>query len=250
MCKSCGEENSIISVGAGIERIEEEVKEFFPNAKIALVTSDVISNFNAASELVKKISNNEVDIIIGTQMISKGYDFANITLVGIIDADSMLYSSNIRALERTYQILTQVAGRTGRRKEKGKVVIQTFNPDNFIFDKICNYDRDSFYEFEANNREILDLPPFSRIIKLEVSSFKEFEAKNFAKKLIQHFPCSDKIEILGPAPSPIQKLKNRHHFLINIKASRKVNLQKLIKDVILSIQTPNSIRIRIDVDPV
>lgn len=250
VCKFCGAEDSLVSIGAGIEKVEEEVRGFFPQANIAMVTSDTVTGFEDAKNLVEKISSGQVDIIIGTQMISKGYDFANISLVGVIDADSMLYSSSLRALERSYQILTQVIGRTGRRKEKGQVIIQTFNPNNLVFEKITKFDQESFFAFEAQNREMLELPPFSKMAKLEISSFKEFEAKNFAKRLISLFPIDDRLEILGPAPAPIKRLKNRHHFLINLKASKKINLQKLIKDVIKTAKAPNSIRIRIDIDPI
>ncbi|MBP7709991.1 MAG: primosomal protein N' [Rickettsiales bacterium] len=249
-CKFCGEKDALISVGVGVEKVEEEVRRIFPTARIALVTSDNVTSFDEVDKLVKQILNREIDVIIGTQMIAKGHDFPDLNLVGIIDADAMLYSSELRALEKTYQILTQVIGRAGRRDECGKIVIQTFNPQNFIFEKIVKSDKKNFYEFEIKNRETMELPPFSRLAKFEISSFSEGEAKNFAKKLISHFPVSDKIELFGPAPAPLQRLKNRHHFLVNLKTSKKTNLQKLISDVISTLEVPKSVRIRIDVDPV
>ncbi len=250
ICANCGEKDSLIALGIGVEKLEEEVKQLFPEARIALVTSDNIGNFAEIDELVKKILNHEIDIIIGTQMIAKGHDFPDLTLVGIVDADGMLYSSEIRALEKTFQILTQVTGRAGRNKDEGQVLIQTFNPQNFVFEKVQKNDKKSFYNFEISNRRNLDLPPFARMIQLEISSFKEVEAKNFAKKLISNFPASEKIELFGPAPAAIQRLKNRHHFLINLKSEKKINLQKLVLAVIKSEKIPNSVRIRIDVDPV
>ncbi len=249
-CKFCGEKDAIISVGVGVEKVAEEVARIFPEVRIALVTSDNVSSFDDVDKLVSQILNREIDVIIGTQMIAKGHDFPDLTLVGIIDADSSLYSSELRALEKTYQMLTQVIGRAGRREEQGRVLIQTYNPDNFIFEQIIKSDKKSFYEFERKNREMLDLPPFSRLARFEISAFAEAEAKNFAKKLIQHFPLSDKIEIYGPAPAALQRLKNRHHFFVNLKVEKKVNLQKLISDVIKSLKIPNSVRVRIDVDPV
>jgi primosomal protein N' (replication factor Y) (superfamily II helicase) len=248
-CKSCGAEENIISLGVGVEKLEEEVTNLFPSARIALMTSDNISNFKDVDAMVKKILNHEIDIIIGTQMIAKGHDFADLTLVGIVDADGMLYSSEIRALEKTFQILTQVTGRAGRSKDEGKVLIQTYNPQNFVFEQVQKNDKKSFYNFEVKNRQALDLPPFTRMVKFEISSFKEIEAKNFAKKLIQYFPINDKIEIFGPAPAPIQRLKNRHHFLVNVKADKKINLQKLISEVIKALDIPASIRVRVNVDP-
>jgi primosomal protein N' (replication factor Y) len=249
-CKFCGEQNAIISIGAGVEKVEEEVRTTFIDARIAVITSDNVSNFAEVDKLVKQILNSEIDIIIGTQMIAKGHDFPDLTLVGIIDADSSLYSSELRALEKTYQILMQVIGRAGRREDVGKIIIQTYNPQNFIFEKIIESDKKSFYEFETKNRHALDLPPFSRLTRFEISSFAESEAKNFAKKLIQHFPIDDKIEIFGPAPAALQRLKNRHHFFVNLKTAKKVNLQKLVLDVMKNLDIPKSIRVVIDVDPV
>jgi primosomal protein N' (replication factor Y) len=144
----------------------------------------------------------------------------------------------------------QVIGRAGRREDVGKIIIQTYNPQNFIFEKIIESDKKSFYEFETKNRHALDLPPFSRLTRFEISSFAESEAKNFAKKLIQHFPIDDKIEIFGPAPAALQRLKNRHHFFVNLKTAKKVNLQKLVLDVMKNLDIPKSIRVVIDVDPV
>lgn len=249
-CKFCGEKDTLISVGVGVEKIAEEVKNLFPESRIALVTSDNVSSFADVDKLVAQILNHEIDFIIGTQMIVKGHDFPELGLVGIIDADAMLYSSELRALEKTYQVLTQVVGRAGRRESKGKVVVQTYNPQNFVFEQIIKSDKKSFYDFEINNRQALDLPPFSRFVKFEVSSFNESEAKNFAKKLISHFPNNDRLELFGPAPAPLQRLKNRHHFLVNLKAAKKINVQKLITDVLQNLDIPNSIRIRVDVDPI
>ncbi len=249
-CKFCNEKESLISLGVGVEKILEEVKNLFPDGRIALITSDNIGGFDDVDKVVAQILNREIDIIIGTQMIVKGHDFPDLTLVGIIDADALLYSSELRALEKTYQILTQVMGRAGRRSDAGKIMIQTYNPQNFIFEQIRKYDKKSFYDFEINNRQSLDLPPFSRMVKFEVSSFNEMEAKSFAKKLISHFPLSDKIEIFGPASAPLQRLKNRHHFLVNLKAAKKTNVQKLIRDVLQSLEIPKSVRVRIDVDPI
>lgn len=248
-CKFCDEKDALISVGIGVEKVEEEVKSLFPTAKIALATSDNITTFSDAEDMVQQILNEEIDVIIGTQMIAKGHDFPKLTLVGIVDADSMLYSSELRALERAYQLLTQVIGRAGRDKDAGKIIIQTYNPKNLIFEKIIEDDKKNFYAFELNNREMMDLPPFSRMAKFEISSFVEGDAKNFAKELIRNFPMNDKIEVFGPAPAPLQRLKNRHHFLVNVKVEKKVNLQKLIRDVMKNLKLPNSIRIRINIDP-
>ena len=248
-CKFCGEKDSLISLGIGVEKIEEEVKNFFPEARCELLTSDNINNFTAVEKMVKKIINGEIDIIIGTQIIAKGHDFPNLSLVGIIDADSMLYSSELRALEKAYQMLTQVMGRAGRRK-KGKVLIQTYNSQNLVFEKIISDNKKDFYDFELKHRKALNFPPFSKWARFEISSFFENDAKNFAKKLISHFPADNKIELFGPAPAAVQRLKNRHHFLVNLKTQKNVNLQKLILDIMQNLEIPKKLRVRIDIDPI
>jgi len=248
-CKFCGEEDSLISVGFGVEKLHEEVKLKFPDANIAMVNSDEIKNFDDAVKIIREISCGTIDIIIGTQMISKGYDFPNLNLVGIVDVDSLLYSSDLRALEKSYQILTQVMGRAGRSKDSGKILIQTYNPQNLLFQIINSENKNAFYDFEINNRQTLNLPPFFQMIKIEISALMENVAKDYAKNFIANFPINDKIELFGPAPAPIQKLKNRHHFLIHIKADKKVNLQKLINDVRLQSKIDPKIRIRFNINP-
>jgi primosomal protein N' (replication factor Y) len=248
-CKFCAEKNSLISFGVGVEKIAEEIKNLLPEARIALVTSDEITNFLDAERMVKKILSNEVDIIIGTQMIAKGYDFPNLSLVAIIDADSMLYSSELKALEKAYQLFTQVIGRAGRRNFAGKTFIQTYYPENLILQQIIRGNQKEFYRFEMNNRKAMEMPPFSKIAKFEISAFNESEAKNFAKNFVRKFPFDEKIELFGPAPAVLQKLRNRHHFLVNLKVKKTVNLQKLIEDILTKITVPKSIRIRVDIDP-
>jgi primosomal protein N' (replication factor Y) len=249
-CKFCGEEDSLIALGAGVEKVFEEVENSFPGARVALITSDNVTSFAEADELVRKILAQEIDIIIGTQMIAKGYDFPDLTLIGVVDFDAMLYSSSLRALEKSYQMLTQLIGRAGRNSKAGKVMIQTYNPDNYLFEQIIKGDKKSFYDYELSQRSSLDLPPFAQMASFEVSSFLESDAKNFAKKLIQNFPINEKIEVFGPAPAPIQRLKNRHHFLVNLKVGKKINLQKLITDVTAALEIPRSVRVRIDINPI
>ena len=247
-CKFCQADDSIISLGFGVEKLTQEVENFAKDARILTITSDSVTNFSEAENIVNKILNNEVDIIIGTQMIAKGYDFPKLNLVGIVDADSMLYSADLRALERSFQILLQVIGRAGRRNQDGKIFIQTYNPKNFLFENI-DKDKTEFYKFELNNRKLLNLPPYSRMARLEISALNEYEAKTFAKDLIKYFPYNENVEIHGPASAPLQKLHNRHHFLLHLKAHKKINLQKLIANVLTSCKIPGKIRVRINIDP-
>jgi primosomal protein N' (replication factor Y) len=247
-CKYCQADDSIISLGFGVEKLTQEVENFAKDARILTITSDSVTNFSEAENIVNKILNNEVDIIIGTQMIAKGYDFPKLNLVGIVDADSMLYSSDLRALERSFQILLQVIGRAGRRDQDGKIFIQTYNPKNFLFENI-DKDKAEFYKFELNNRKMLNLPPYSRMARIEVSALEEYQAKTFAKDLIKYFPFNENVEIHGPASAPLQKLHNRHHFLLHLKAHKKINLQKLIANVLTSCEIDRKIRIRVNIDP-
>lgn len=248
-CKKCESESSIVDVGIGVEKIKEEVEEFLPQAKIAMVTSDNLTNFNEVDDLVKKISNNEIDIIIGTQMIAKGYDFANLTLVGIVDADSGFYSSDLKAAEKSFQLLSQVFGRAGRKEHDGKILIQTYNPENFIIKKLVANDKEGFYNFELDSREIANLPPFSKMANITVDSLNKNLALKLAKNIVKNTPFNDDVEVLGPAPAKLFRHRNRYYYNVFIKVSRKINLQKLIKDIKNRLDIVNQANIKVDIDP-
>ncbi|HLD77380.1 MAG TPA: primosomal protein N', partial [Rickettsiales bacterium] len=196
-CKFCGEENTIINIGVGVEKIKEEVESHFPKARIAMVDSDNVTNFKEAEKIVKQILKDEIDIIIGTQIIAKGYDFPHLTLVGIIDADSGFYSSDLKSGEKSFQLLSQVIGRAGRKNHGGRVFIQTYNPQNLIFEKIIQNDKKGFYDFEISNRKSLNLPPFCKMAKITISAFEQKIALNFAKNVIKNIPFNDAIEVFG-----------------------------------------------------
>ncbi len=248
-CKSCGEKDAIINVGVGVEKIAEEVADLFPQARIALVTSDNIANFKDAEKVVTQILNNEIDIIIGTQIIAKGYDFPNLTLVGIVDADSGFYSAELKSSEKSFQLLSQVIGRAGRKDYHGKIFIQTFNPQNFVFEKIIQNDKKGFYEFEIANRKSLNMPPFTKMANFIISAFEENKALSAAKMLASKFPFNDSIEVFGPAPTAISRLKNRYHYRVFLKTEKKINLQKLILDVMKDVDFSNQVRVKVDIDP-
>lgn len=248
-CRECGSKDSIINFGVGVEKLQEEVKEFLPQARIALITSDNLTNFKTSNKIIQEISNNEVDIIIGTQMISKGYDFENLTLVGVVDADSGFYSDDLRASEKSYQLLSQVVGRAGRKKHQGKIFIQTYNADNFILKKLISQDKEGFYKFELNNRKILDLPPFFKLANIIIDSLRKNSALQIAKNIVRNFPFNENIEVLGPSKSKLFRHKNRYYYSVFIKANKKINLQKLISDVINKLDIKNEANIKVDIDP-
>lgn len=248
-CRSCGEKNVIINIGAGVEKIKEEIESLFPQARIACVTSDDITNFKEADELVRKISAQEIDIIIGTQIIAKGYDFPNLTMVGVVDADSGFYSSELRSGEKSFQLLSQVIGRAGRSDYQGRVYIQTYNPQNFIFEKIIKNDKIGFFEYEIQNRKTMNMPPFSKMACFTISHFDEAMSQKAAKQLVAAFPFNDAVEIFGPSPAIMPRLKNRYYYRIFLKTDKKINLQKLILDVINDCDFLEKVRLKIDIDP-
>ncbi len=248
-CKKCDTKNSIINIGVGVEKIKEEVQDFLPQARIAMINSDNLSNFNEIDEIIKKISDNEIDIIIGTQMISKGYDFSNLTLIGIIDADSGFYSVDLKAGEKSFQLLSQVLGRAGRKNHQGQIFIQTYNSENFILKKLIENDKKGFYEFELKNRKNMNLPPFAKMANISFDSLEQDLALNFAKKFVKNVPFSDSIEIFGPAPAKLFRHKNRYFYNVFVKVDKKINLQKLIFDVKNRLDIINQVNIKVDIDP-
>ncbi len=247
ICAACNSPDSLISLGFAIEKLIEETEKLFPQARIAVASSDTLKSFADADNLVQKITNQEIDIIIGTQIIAKGYDFANLSLIGIVDADSLLYSSNLRATEQGFQLFTQLIGRSGRRNQVGKVFIQTYNTKNLLFQHINK--SDNFYTFELSNRKMFNLPPFSQMAKLEISAKQAEQALVFANHLVQNMPTNHKLMVYGPAPAPLAKLKNRYHFLLNITVDKKINLAKLIKAVLAQANIPSFIRVRVYINP-
>jgi len=248
-CKSCGKKDVIINIGAGVEKIHEEVASLMPQARIALVTSDNISNFEDAKKIVTQILNNEIDIIIGTQIIAKGYDFPNLTLVGVVDADSGFYAGELKSTEKSFQLLSQVLGRAGRKNHHGKVFIQTYNPQNFVFEKIIANDKKSFYDFEIANRKNLNMPPFTKSANFLFSSFDMAKSMNAAKMLVKKIPINNAIEVFGPAPALVSRLKNRYYCRVILKVEKKINLQKLILDVTKESDFLSHVRLKIDIDP-
>lgn len=249
-CNHCHVEEGLIHIGLGVEKVYEEVANYFPEAKIALITSDNITNNNEIIRLIEQIQNKEIDIIIGTQMITKGYDFKGLELVAVLDADAFFYSSELRSTERAYQMLTQVIGRVGRHNIEGKIIIQTYNPKNPLLQQIVNKKQQEFYNQELLVRSKLNLPPFSKMAKIVVSAKDPLIAKNFADFVAKAFPFDKRIRVFGPAPAIMQKLKGHHRFIVNITVDKKINLQKLINQILLNLIIPRSAKLHIDIDPI
>ena len=245
-CKSCKTENSFLQYGPGIERLLEETNKIFPDKSVSSISSDNSKDFLKTME---SLSNGEIDIIIGTQIISKGYHLPNLTLVGVIDADIGLASSDLRASEHTFQLLQQVSGRSGRDEKEGKAFIQTYYPHHPVIHSLVNNSRDEFTEAELFMRERSELPPYGRLANITVTDTSEERLVNFNNYLKSLIPKSDRIKVFGPAPAPITKIRNRYRYKFLIKANKTLDIQKFIENWISGIKKPNSIRLSVDIDP-
>jgi len=248
-CNNCGDKDCLISCGPGVERLDEEVKSKFPSIKSAILSSDTIKSPKIMKCFFDSIENGKIDLIIGTQIISKGHNFKNLTLIGIIDADMSLSGGDLRASEKAFQVLHQVSGRAGRESKKGTVIIQTHDPENQVIEALKKNSRDYFLKIESENREAANLPPFGKLVSLILSSKDERKLIEFANVLKIHAPKYEKVTILGPAPAPISLLRGKHRYRFLIKSSKNINIQKVIKNWIKKLKKPPSIRLIIDIEP-
>lgn len=239
-CPECQSEN-IRYFGAGTQKLEEQIHLLFPEAKTIRMDVDTVTKKNSHETILNQFKNENIDILIGTQMVVKGHHFPNVTLVGVIAADSSLNIDDFRANERTFQLLTQVAGRAGREQEKGKVIIQTYNPDNFSIECSKKQDYHLFYDTEIMMRKQLKYPPFCDIIVIGISSEKELEGKNITQNLHTYLKNRVLQENLGiilykGMPSPIDKMKNKYRFRIIIKCKFDDNMIEVMQDVLTQYQ--------------
>ncbi|WP_375316116.1 primosomal protein N' [Wolbachia endosymbiont (group A) of Colletes cunicularius] len=264
-CSDCQSEQSFSLYGVGIERLLEEMVKLIPNAKTAMISSDQKS----VSNVIDLVLKEEVNIIIGTQIIAKGHNFPKLTLVGVINADLSLENSDLRAAEKTYQLLHQVAGRSGRFNEKGMVIVQTNNPESSIIKALLHQKRDSFYEIELKSRREAKMPPFSRLIALIICGKNQIATQKAANEIVKSLLChtsssttciqeknvsADKkeFEILGPSPAAINFLNNKYRYRVLLKIHNKhsLSVQKKLKCWIKNCNLNSSIAVIIDVDPV
>ena len=248
-CPEC-KSNNIRYFGTGTQKVEEEINKIFPSASTIRMDIDTVSKKNSHEEILNKFKSENIDILIGTQMVVKGHHFPNVTLVGVIAADSSLYLEDYRSNERTFQILTQVAGRAGRENLPGKVIVQTYNPENFAIECSREQNFDMFYETEIELRKQLKYPPFCDIISIGLTDTDETKIKNVSKKLYKYISSYIEKENLGiliykPQPCPIDKIKNKFRWRIILKG--KLN-NKIIDIINLAIASINSKTTRIIVD--
>jgi primosomal protein N' (replication factor Y) len=248
-CPSCEAESNFAACGPGVERLAEEARARFPDARIALVASDTMTGPGATADLMRRIADKEVDLLIGTQVLAKGLHFPWLTFVGVVDADLGLAGGDLRAAERTFQLLSQVAGRAGRAQRPGVVMLQTYQPEHPVLVAMKTGDTKLFLEAEAEGRRLLHMPPYGRLVALIVSGPDEVAVESTARTLAAGAPRSREIEVLGPAPAPLAVLRGRHRWRLLLKAEKGVKVQPVVREWLSRVRQPSSIRVQVDVDP-
>lgn len=249
-CPECGSAHSTVPIGPGVERVLEEARTLWPEARVLVMASDTIPGPAAAAAAAKAIQDREVDLVIGTQIVAKGWHFPHLTLVGVVDADLGLAGGDLRAAERTVQLLHQVAGRAGREERPGRVLLQTFAPEHPVMQALVHGDLEAFMEAEAEGRRPGHWPPFGRLAALIVSSEDERAADRTARDLGLAAPGGDGVEVLGPAPAPLAILRGRHRRRLLLKTRRDIAVQPLLEDWLAKVEVPAKVRVQVDVDPV
>ncbi len=253
-CPECGEADTLVACGPGVERIHEEVTQLFRDAKTLVLASDTTESNEDLQKKLAAIRDHQVDIIIGTQIIAKGHHFPGLTLVGVVDSDLGLGGGDLRAAERTYQLLHQVAGRAGREQKKGRVFLQSWMPEHRIMKALANGERDQFLAVEAMEREEAHMPPFSRLAGIIVAGREEGQVIELARALGKTAPQGmnekgQKIQTLGPAAAPLARLRGKYRYRLLVRADRALNIQKTIAEWVGGHKIPANIRVYVDIDP-
>ena len=249
-CPACEAEASLTAVGPGVERITEESAELFPGVRRLVMASDTMPGPHAAAEAARAIEAREVDLIIGTQIVAKGWHFPHLTLVGVVDADLGLAGGDLRAAERTVQLLHQVAGRAGRAEAPGHVLLQTFSPEHPVMDALIHGDLEAFMVSEAAVRRPGHWPPYGRLAALIVSADTAGAADALARDLGVTAPRADGVTVLGPAPAPLAILRGRHRRRLLLKTRRDIAVQPILCEWLARVKVPRGGRVDVDVDPV
>ena len=255
VCPNCGCE-ALKNSGTGTQKIEEYIEELFQGYNIARIDSDVLTRKGEHIRLLEKFQKGEIDILVGTQMIAKGLDNPNVTLVGVISADASFNLPDYRASERGFQLLTQVAGRAGRGEFQGRVFFQTYNPEYYALESAKSQNYAEFYKTEIVSREEFDYPPFSQIIRIIMSSMNKFRSEKSAQEIalrlctmIEKFGFGEHLEVLGPTPCVIERLNSQWRFQIIIKNKLQEKGHQFVSSFLSKITAPKDIKMTVDVDP-
>ena len=248
-CPKCHAEDSLTSVGPGVERIAEEAREAFPEARVEILSSDTAGNPVELAERMRRMEKGEIDILVGTQMVVKGHNFPKLTFVGVVDGDLGLAGGDPRAGERTYQTLVQVAGRAGRADKPGRALIQTHQPEHEALQALAAGDREMFIGVELGMREMLGLPPFGKLAAVIFWGPDAKKVDALARKFLNAAPRADGIEILGPSEAPIGRLRGLYRRRLFIQAEASVNLSRYMDVWRAKVRPPAKYKIQIDIDP-
>ncbi|NEX92397.1 primosomal protein N', partial [Caulobacter sp. 17J65-9] len=248
-CPHCSAEDSLVSVGPGVERVEEEVRELFPQARVAVFSSDTVPDGESARALVRSMAEGEIDILVATQAAAKGHNFPNLTLVGVVDADLGLRGGDLRAGERTFQLLAQATGRAGRADKPGRALLQTYMPDHGVMQSLKAQDRDAFVEAETAERKAAGLPPHGRLAAIVLSSPDGAALETYARALAAAIPNAERLEVYGPADAPLSLVRGRRRKRLLVRADRDVDLQAFLGTWLAQVKVPGSVRVTVDVDP-
>jgi primosomal protein N' (replication factor Y) len=256
VCPAC-DGPELAGVGAGTEQIEQALREIVPGARIARMDRDTTSQRGSQEGLIRSWEKGEIDILVGTQMITKGHDVSGVTLVGALLADMSLNVPDFRAAERTFQLMSQVAGRSGRGADAGRVIVQTYAPEHYAMRHLLQHDYRGFFAEEIKFREALNYPPFGRLVSLKIDGPEADEVEAKAKSLAQALRAKlagngkwrAQIEVMGPAPAPILRLRNRYRWQLLLKGSQSGVLLQFAAQARALLPRSASSRLHIDVDP-
>ncbi len=250
-CPSCKEPDSLAACGPGVERIAEEVAERFPEATQVILSSDLIPGLTEMRAVIKRIEDGEAQIVIGTQIVAKGHNFPDLTMVGVVDGDlGLAHGADPRAGERTFQLLHQVTGRAGRMAIRGRGLVQTHMPDHPVMEAIISGDRDAFLEREIHQRQMGLLPPYGRLAAIVVSAREKETAELIARDIAHRAPPAERIMVLGPAEAPIALIRGRYRWRLLVKAPREMDIQSYMRQWLSGLpKLATDIRVSVDIDP-
>jgi primosomal protein N' (replication factor Y) len=248
-CPHCAAQASLVSIGPGVERVEEEARQLFPQARIAVFSSDTLIDAREARRLVAAMAAGEIDILVATQAAAKGHNFPRLTLVGVVDADLGLRGGDLRAAERTFQLLAQATGRAGRRERPGRALLQTYAPEHAVMQALKAQDRDAFVAAEMDERLLAGLPPFGRLAAVIASGPDATQLEAFIQGMAKVAPNTPGVEVYGPADAPLALVRGRRRKRFLVRADRGVDLSAYMAAWRARVKPPNAIRLAIDIDP-
>jgi primosomal protein N' (replication factor Y) len=248
-CPHCGAHDALVSIGPGVERVEEEARSLFPQARVAVFSSDTAFDAREGRRLIEAMAAGQIDILVATQAAAKGHNFPGLTLVGVVDADLGLRGGDLRAAERTYQLLAQATGRAGRKDKPGRALLQTWAPEHAVMQALAAQDRDAFVEAEMAERELAGLPPFGRLAAVVISGVDPAQLEGFVQAMAQAAPNSAGVEVYGPADAPLGLIRGRRRKRFLVRADKAVDLSAYMATWRARVKPPAAIRVAIDIDP-